>query len=180
MKFQLDETKVQQHALRMCGKQLRNTNFVHCELRVISYILNSSEEGFLDYIGVSKLCCRGCALYIQTVEPVLGKRFKIKGTHQKFYYPWAFPDIPRASSVAERMRSTISFDFGQTYKGVFPETKAYLCDSEANRSSGDDEKSEVKNGHSLDEAITAMLEVQGIGENTDMDGRKRKKRKVKK
>lgn len=112
VKFQLDKTEVQQRALRMCGKPLQNTNFVHCELNVISYILNSSEEGFLDYIGVSKLCCRGCAHYIQAVEHVLGKRFKIKGVHPKFYYPWVFPDIPRASSVAERMRSTISFAFG--------------------------------------------------------------------
>lgn len=124
VKFQLDETKVQQHALRMCGKPLQNTNFVHCELSVISYILKSSEEGFLDHIGVSKLCCRGCAQYIQAAEHVLGKRFKIKGTHQRFFYPWAFPDIPRASSVAQRMRSTISFVFGQTYKGFFPRDKS--------------------------------------------------------
>lgn len=31
VKFQLDETKVQQHALRICGKPLQNSNFVHCE-----------------------------------------------------------------------------------------------------------------------------------------------------
>lgn len=124
VKFQLDETKVQQHALRICGKPLQTTNFEHCELSVISYILNSSQEGFLDHIGVSKLCCRGCAQYIQAAEHVPGKRFKIKGTHQKFFYPWAFPDIPRASSVAQRMRSTISFVFGQTYKGFFPRDKS--------------------------------------------------------
>lgn len=179
VKFQLVKSEVQQHAQRMCGKPLRNTNFVHCELNVISYILNGSEEGFLDYIGVSKLCCWGCAQYIQAVEHVLGKRFKIRGTHQKFYYPWAFPDIPRASSVAERMRSTISFVFGQTYKGFFPDTKAYLSDSGATESSGDDKKGMVKNCHPLDEAITGMLEFEGVCENTDMDGRKRKKRKAK-
>lgn len=78
VKFQLDETKVQQHALRMCGKPLQNKNFVHCELSVISYILNSSEEGFLDHIGVSELCCRGCAQYIQAAEHVPGKRLRSK------------------------------------------------------------------------------------------------------
>lgn len=65
-------------------------------------------------------------------------------------------------------------------RAFFPETKAYLSDSEARASSGIDEKSEVMNCHPLDEAITGMLEVQGVRENTDMDGRKRKKTKTKK
>lgn len=74
----------------------------------------------------------------------------------------------------------MSFVFGQTYKGFFPETNAYLSDSEATTSLGIDEKSEVMNCHPLDEAITGMLELQGVREKTDMDGRRRKKTKTKK
>lgn len=75
VKFKLDSFNVEQHAARMCETPPRSTNFVHCELNIISYILQSSEEGFLDYIGISKLCCRGCSQYIHAVEYVLGKRF---------------------------------------------------------------------------------------------------------
>lgn len=61
-----------------------------------------------------------------------------------------------------------------------PRQNANLSDSEATASSGIDEKSEVMNCHPLDEAITGILEVQGLRENKDMDGRKRKKTKTKK
>lgn len=61
VKFKLDKLNVEQHVGRMCETPTRNSNYVHCELNIISYILQSSEEGFLDCIGVSKLCCRGCA-----------------------------------------------------------------------------------------------------------------------
>ena len=180
VKFKLDETNVQQHDTKMWETPLRNTDFVHCKLNIISYILQSSHEGFLDYIGVSKLCCSGCTQYIQAVENVLGKRFKVKGTHQKFYYPWAFPkNLPHASSVAERMKNTISFVFGQTYKGFCPETKLYLSDSEAaslSSGSDDEKRRDVEDCYPLEEAMAGMLEIQFLSENTDSDDR-RKKRK---
>lgn len=176
VKFKLNSLNVEQHAAKMCETPPRNTNFVHCELNVISYILHSSEEGFLNYIGLSKLCCRGCSQYIQAVEYILGKRFKVRGTHQKFYYPWAFPNLPHASAVAEQMRNSISFVFGQTYKGFYPETNPYLSDSEATASSGDDERREETNCYPIEDAINGLLKLAGTSENTNSDGRKKKKR----
>lgn len=143
LKLKLDSLNAVQYAAKICEAPLRNTNFVqYCELNIIGYILQSSEEGFLNYIGLSKLCCRGCSQYIQAVEYILEMRFKVKGTYQKFYYPWAFPNLPHASAVLEQMRNSISFVFGQTYKGFFPDTNPYLSDSEATASSGEDEKGE--------------------------------------
>lgn len=173
----LNSLNVEQHAAKMCETPPRNTNFVHCELNIINYILHSSEEGFLNYIGLSKLCCRGCSQYIQAVEYILGKRFKVRGTHQKFYYPWAFPNLPHASAVAEQMRNSISFVFGQTYKGFYPETNLYLSDSEATASSGDDERREEMNCYPIEDAINGLLKLAGTSENTNSDGRKKKKRK---
>lgn len=177
MKFKLDSINVEQHAAKMCETPPRTTNFVHCELNIMSYILQSSEQGFLDYIGVSKFCCRGCSQCIQAVECVLGKRFRVKGTHQKFYYPWAFPKLPHASAVAEQMRNNISFVFGQTYKGFYPDTKPYLSDSEATASSGNDKKIEERNCYPIEDAINGLLKLTGASENTDSDGRKKKRRK---
>lgn len=150
--LRMDEIKVRQHVVKMIcegqgqGQYLWNNNdnnnkkrpssslFVHCELNLVSYILQSSADqgqgGFLDQIGVSKLSCTGCAQFIQAIEDVSGKRFKLKGTDHRFDYPWAFPPhIPPPSppslnstleSVAERMRKNISFIFGQTYDGFYP------------------------------------------------------------
>lgn len=140
--LRMDEIKVQQDVVKMmmceterptffcCNKK---PSFVHCELNLVGYILNSSEQGFLDEIEVSKLSCTGCAQFIQAVEDVLGKRFKVRGTDQRFDYPWAFP--PHMSpntleSVAERMRETMSLIFGQTYEGFYPETKPDLFQSD--------------------------------------------------
>lgn len=102
VKFQLDQIKIQQHIATMCETPPRATSYAHCELNIISYILQSSEDGFLAYIGASKLSCMGCFQYIQAVNCVLGKQFKTnKCTHQKFHYPWRFPTLPRANNVAE-------------------------------------------------------------------------------
>lgn len=131
VKFAMNETEVQQDVVKMCKKPLRKATFVHCELKIVSYMLQSSEQGFLNYIGVSKLSCEGCVQFIRAVECVLGERFRVKDNPGTFYYPWAFPDIPNASSVAEQMRNTVSFFFGQTYKGFRPENKRYLSDSES-------------------------------------------------
>lgn len=132
--MKLDEIKVQQHVVKMSDERplFFKTSFVHCELTIVSYILQSSEQGFLDDIGVSRLSCTGCAQFIQAVEHVSGKRFKVKGTDQKFDYPWAFPNIPpdALESVAERMRETISFIFGQTYDGFCHETNPNLFESD--------------------------------------------------
>lgn len=101
---------------------------------------------------------------------MLGKRFIVKGTHQRFYYPWAFPkNIPQTSSVAEQMRNAISFIFGQTYKGFCPETKPYLSDSEATTTSSgnDDDGSDAEEYcFLLDGAMTSMQEVPGVPEST--------------
>lgn len=130
IEFVLNEIDVQQHVEKMCTTPLRNPKFVHCELNIVSYILQSSEQGFVSYIGVSKLCCVGCFHFIRAVECVLGHRFRVQVKSRKFQYPWAFPDIPHASSVAEQMRNTLSFVFGRTYDGFRPENKRYLSDSE--------------------------------------------------
>lgn len=177
VKFELDEVNVQQHTVMMCEAPPRKTNYVHCELKIVSHILQSSEEGFLDYIGVSKLCCRGCSQCIQAVNHVLGKGFKTKGTHQKFYYPWRFPNLPQANAVAEEMRNSISFVFGQTYEGFCPETQSYLSDSEATTSSSTKGGSDSEDDHPLNDAYGLLRAA--ISERAKTDNRKKRKRKRK-
>lgn len=127
--FVLDETEVQQDTAKMCETPHRKAKFLHCELRIISYILQSSEQGFLQYIGLSKLSCEGCVHFMRAVESVLGAQFKVKNVSRTFDYPWAFPDIPHASSVAEQMSKSVSLQFGRTYDGFHRENKRHHSDS---------------------------------------------------
>lgn len=181
--LKLDEIKVKQHVVKMCERPLFcKTSFVHCELNIVSYILQNSEQGFLDDIGVSKLSCTGCAQFIQAVEHVSGKRFKVKGTDQKFDYPWAFPKMPQDAleSVAERMMETMSFIFGQTYEGFHPETKSDLSESNDDDDDDHDDQnhhpyySKLGGSESLEAAMTHLIEASCVSENMDSDGRRKK------
>lgn len=172
VKLELDEINVQQHIVKMCEAPPRKTNHVHCELKIVGHILQSSEEGFLNYIGVSKLCCRGCSQCIQAVNNILLKGFKTKGTHQKFYYPWRFPNLPQANTVAEQMRNSISFVFGQTYKGFCPETQPYLSDSEATTSSSTQGGSDSEDDHPLNNAYGLLRAA--ISERAKTDDRRKR------
>lgn len=111
---------------------------VHCELKIVSYILQSHhEQGFLDYIGISKPCCNGCVHLPLAVKSILDHSFRVKEAFPMFYYPWAFPpDTPHAASVANQMRKSVSFDVGQAYKGFCPENNKRHVSSE-NSDSGE-------------------------------------------
>lgn len=120
--FQLDTIGVQQHMARMCETPPHATNYVHCELSIVSYTLQSSEQGFLGYIGISKPCCFSCFQCIQAVNNVLGRRFRTKTeAHPKLCYPWRFPILLRANFVAEQMRDTMCIVLGKNFKGFGPQ-----------------------------------------------------------
>lgn len=107
-------TGVEQHKAKLFETLPQATPYVHCELSIVSYTLQSSEEGFLDYIKL------GCSQCIQAVNNVLGKQFSIrKATDQKFRYPWSFPFLPYADLVAQQMRNTMCFVYGQTFPGLW-------------------------------------------------------------
>lgn len=130
VRFEMDETEVRQDSAEMCETPRRKAKFVHCELKIVSHVLQSSEKGFLDYIGLSKLSCEACVHFMRAVESVSGARFRVKNVALTFDYPWAFPDIPHASSVAEQMGKTVSSQFGRTYSGFRRENKRYHSDSD--------------------------------------------------
>jgi len=70
---------------------------VHCECALIGYLrsLPPSQSPPLGYLGVSKLSCKACTIYIEACNTTwAGARhanFYTRGTHQKWHYPWGFP-----------------------------------------------------------------------------------------
>ena len=69
---------------------------VHCECALIAHYQNSlnsrSLVAPLEYIGVSKLSCRACVLFFEASNKVSSFRFCTRGSHQKWYFPWAMPN----------------------------------------------------------------------------------------
>lgn len=74
---------------------------VHCECTLVAhYDRLRSTNGYVppfSYIGVSKLSCKPCSLWIAAFnERGNGyPKFYTRGTHGKWYHPWTAPHIPR-------------------------------------------------------------------------------------
>ena len=68
---------------------------VHCECALITHYQNRpksiSDVAPLEYIGVSKLPCKACALFFEVSNSLTSSRFCTHDSHQKWYFPWAMP-----------------------------------------------------------------------------------------
>ena len=68
---------------------------IHCECALITHYQNRpnslSVVPPLEYIGVSKLSCKACALFFEASNKASSSRFYTRGSHQKWYFPWAMP-----------------------------------------------------------------------------------------
>ncbi|PUU81796.1 hypothetical protein B9Z19DRAFT_1062367 [Tuber borchii] len=45
------------------------------------------------YIGVSKLCCAACKMWIEGYNQQEGPEFYTRGSHVKWYWPWGLPQL---------------------------------------------------------------------------------------
>lgn len=114
-------SKVRADAQRVSSRAPPPQHFVHCECVLLSHML-SHEESFVNYIGVSKLCCRGCFNVIQSVNFAKGTRFAIKGCHHKWCYPWKFSPLPETTKnvVVKLLYTDLATLFGNIYSGFRP------------------------------------------------------------
>lgn len=138
-------------------------NFVHCECIILSYMLFHPEKLFISYIGVSKLCCRGCSHVIKSVSSAKGMRIFTQGCHHKWYYPWKFPPVPEAieSKAVKHMYEGIANFFRNNYAGFRPKTQEHLSNSDANSLEDDDysdfEGSGAKGLHEFRRKVRELL-----------------------
>ena len=125
------------------------TNLVHCECKLVLHFLKQSpnQPRPYSYIGVSKLSCRGCNVFLSALNKVFGSKFYTKGCHHKWYYPWRFPPLTeKRKEVAEEMYQQLCMKFSRTYGGFRTERREILSYSEAG--SGDDQ--ELDDSESVD------------------------------
>ncbi|RPA91092.1 hypothetical protein L873DRAFT_1795108 [Choiromyces venosus 120613-1] len=69
---------------------------VHCECGLIQYLYTNQRNKWdrvppFSYIGVSKLSCSACRIWIETFNKQSGRRFYTRGSHGKWYWPWGIP-----------------------------------------------------------------------------------------
>lgn len=119
IEYEASIRKVRADAQRLCDRPLPPRHFVHCECTLLSHMLFHGETPFINYIGVSKLCCSGCFHLIQSVNFANGTRFATKGCNHKWCYPWKFPPMPETikNIVVKRMYTDLADLFGYTYPG---------------------------------------------------------------
>jgi OTT_1508-like deaminase len=122
------------HCHKMEERGLEVTNLVHCECKLALYFLKQhrNQPRPYSYIGVSKLSCRGCNIFLSAVNKVFGSNFLTKGCHHKWYYPWRFPPLTeRRARVAQEMYKQLCMTFSRTYGGFCVKRKRILSDSKA-------------------------------------------------
>ncbi|KAF8416860.1 hypothetical protein EV426DRAFT_569554 [Tirmania nivea] len=76
---------------------------VHCEVALVQYYhQNPSIVPPFNYIGVSKLSCLCCHLFLREYAKEAKKTFRTTATHSKIYYPWMFPELGTPDGALER------------------------------------------------------------------------------
>ena len=65
----------------------------HCECLLVTYLLCHDSPIPISYIGVSKLSCKACFLWLQAVGEVTDLKFNTRGCHNKWYPGWSTPAL---------------------------------------------------------------------------------------
>lgn len=70
---------------------------VHCECALISFLDTHTPTTWssippFNYIGVSKLPCRPCHIWIKTFNTLGGRKYFTRGSRPKWHFPWAMPE----------------------------------------------------------------------------------------
>ncbi|PUU73088.1 hypothetical protein B9Z19DRAFT_1069257 [Tuber borchii] len=86
-------------ALLQAFKPPRKKCDVHCECSLIQYLERCHASGTawdkippFNYLGVSKLSCYACYLWITAFNEQGGRKIFTRGSHGKWCFPWAMPN----------------------------------------------------------------------------------------
>ncbi|KAK2797495.1 hypothetical protein FQN50_009181 [Emmonsiellopsis sp. PD_5] len=84
---------------------------VHSELKLLEHFVTRPADSIppLSYIGVSKLSCLGCWTAINAWNKTRdAPRYAVRGTHGKWYFPWAVPTgIAKDEQAGSRIYSDL-------------------------------------------------------------------------
>ncbi|KAG0640488.1 hypothetical protein HOY80DRAFT_1041764 [Tuber brumale] len=89
---------------------------VHCECALIQYLLVKQHDDWdnihaFGYIGVSKLSCSACRIWIETSNEQGGPEFYTRCSHEKWYWPWGIPRVEVEDSLGENMVQKVFMEY---------------------------------------------------------------------
>ena len=84
----------------------------HCECALISFLENNKNYGpVFGHIGVSKLSCKPCYLWIESLnETKKDIRYETRGCHNKWYKGWRMPYLDQ-SNMNQIFAANVAHDF---------------------------------------------------------------------
>lgn len=105
---------------RMLSNALAQGRLVkHCECLLVAYLLSRDSSTLLPYIGLSKLSCKACLLWLEAVGEVTNCKFFTKGSHDKWYPGWSRPasaDNMSLSKIDALFLEKVEFELGENLK----------------------------------------------------------------
>ena len=115
-------------AERLAAKFGRGTHMypAHCECALIQYLATKHGNSWdnvpaFSYIGVSKPSCSACHRWLEAFNQVGRQKFFTRGSHGKWYWPWAMP-VPKAE---ESLKETMAGNISHQYIRYLEENKLY-------------------------------------------------------
>jgi len=95
----------------------------HCECALIQYLTTRHGDSWdnvsaFSYIGVSKLSCSACRVWLEAFNEVGLREFYTRGSHGKWYMPWAMPRAKESSGevmLEESLGETIAAKISREY-----------------------------------------------------------------
>ena len=101
---------------------------VHCECALIRRLMTEDGSNWdnvspFSYIGVSKLSCSACYLWIEAFNGQSGRKFYTRGSHGKWYWPWVMPESgedlkQRLVKKVSKLYLPVEYQAGHTRMGT--------------------------------------------------------------
>jgi hypothetical protein len=111
---------------------------IHCECRILQRFTTTAYKiKPINYIGVSKLSCAGCAAVFDSYNELQNSRdrmFYTRGGHGKWYFPWLLPKVGggvKQIDFTNRVYMKLAGQYAQYLKAVaYSDSSALSKDSE--------------------------------------------------
>ena len=76
---------------------------IHCECKLVQFFSPPHGPEWVppfSYIGVSKLSCGACRIWMEAYNELGGQQFYTKGSHGAWYWPWGMPTMEASLNEA--------------------------------------------------------------------------------
>ncbi|KAG0138500.1 hypothetical protein HOY82DRAFT_595541 [Tuber indicum] len=84
---------------------------VHCECKIVQHFMTGQENQRdaippFNYLGVSKLSCGACRVWLEAHNELCGQQFYTRGSHGAWYWPWGMPTVgaPLEEAMVAKVR----------------------------------------------------------------------------